>query len=359
MDERFKSRLDKFREKLREMNIEAALVTKRENYAYLSGFTGSTAWLVISQEDASLITDFRYAEQAARQAHGYNIVRYQGSALTAINDIISGKRLEALGFEETGTTYDKYLEYKDKLNVKGLVPLKGAVESLRIVKDSTEIETIKKAVSIADQAFAHVLSHIRPGVAEMEIAAEIEYFMKKQGAKGASFETIVASGERAAMPHGVASERRLKYGDVITLDFGAIYNDYCSDMTRTVFLGQPDEELKKIYGIVLKAQKMAASGAFAGLTGRQIDCIARDFIAGQGFGEYFGHGLGHGVGLEIHEEPRLSTAGCVEMKDGMVVTAEPGIYIPGLGGVRIEDIVVINGDSPIILTQSAKDLIII
>ncbi|MCX7923274.1 MAG: Xaa-Pro peptidase family protein [Clostridia bacterium] len=352
-------RLKKLREKLAEKGIDAALITKRENYVYFSGFTGTSAFLIISQNDAVIITDFRYAEQAKQQAGLYEVEQYHGSLIAALNDVIKKKGINKLGFEEGYLTYEKYSEYKKKLNVSEFSPLGGVLETLRMVKDQDEIEIIKKAVEIADNAFSHIINFIKPGVREIEVAAEIEYFMKRQGAKGASFETIVASGERASMPHGVASEKVINQGDVITLDYGAIYKEYCSDMTRTVFLGDPQPEIKKIYSIVLEAQQKALEGAAAGLTGKEIDFIARDIISKRGYEKNFGHGLGHGVGIEIHEEPRLSMAGSIKMENGMVVTVEPGIYVPGLGGVRIEDMIVINDDKPQILTQSTKDLIVI
>ncbi|HEX9060036.1 MAG TPA: M24 family metallopeptidase, partial [Clostridia bacterium] len=249
--------------------------------------------------------------------------------------------------------------YKNNLKIQGFVPLEGLIEKLRIKKDDSEIKKIKDAVKVADDTFSHVLKLIKPGVAEIEIAAEIEYYMKKNGAKGPSFETIVASGKRAALPHGVASEKKLEIGDAVTMDYGAIYGEYCSDMTRTVFLGKPADELLKIYRIVLDAQLKAIEGAIAGVSGKDIDAIARGHIETNGYGNCFGHGLGHGVGLEIHEEPRLSPMGNLIMKDGMVVTVEPGIYVTGLGGVRIEDMIVINGEKPEILTSSTKELIIL
>lgn len=355
----YAGRLAKFRQRLKENNIDGALITKRENYIYLSGFTGTSAYLLITQEAAVLITDFRYVEQAAKQAADFEIVKYQGGIISALNDEIKSKGIARLGFEESYVTFDRYQEYKTKLDMSEMVPLQGIIENLRMVKDEYELDIIRTAVNIADQAFTYILGVIRPGMTEAEVAAELEFFMKKQGAKGASFETIVASGVRSAMPHGVASEKVIEMGDVITLDYGAVYKEYCSDMTRTVFLGKPDEELKKIYNTVLAAQLRAEEKTVAGLTGSEIDAVARDFIADHGHGDYFGHGLGHSVGLEIHEEPRLSMAGKIAMQNGMVVTVEPGIYIEGLGGVRIEDIVVINGDKPLILTQSTKELIVI
>lgn len=359
MNEHIINRLAKLRKKMDAKGLDAVLVLMRENCTYLSGFTGTSACLVISRGDAILITDFRYAEQASLQAPLYEIVKYEGNAVAAIGEVLKSRGMDKVGFEETYLAYNKYIEYREKLGIKEFLPLEGAIENLRMVKDEKEINIIKKAVEIADNAFAHVLKYIKPGVSEIDIAAEIEYFMRKSGAFKASFDTIVASGERSSMPHGVASERKLKHKDAVTLDFGALYSDYCSDMTRTIFLGIVDNEMKKIYNIVLDAQLKAIEGAFSGLSGREIDKIARDAINKAGYGNNFGHGLGHGVGLQIHEEPRFSPNGHIEMKDGMVMTVEPGIYIKGYGGVRIEDIIVINGSEPVILTKSAKDMIII
>lgn len=352
-------RIDKLRLLLKEKEIDAALVTKRENYVYLSGFNGSFANLIITQNEAFLVTDFRYVEQAAKQASLYEIIEYKDSVLVTINNIVKRKGIDILGFEEEYTTFKKYREFEEKLNVKKIKPLAGIIDNLRMKKDSGELELIKKAVKIADDAFSHVLDYIKPGVKEIEVAAELEYYMKKQGAKDTSFDTIVASGHRSALPHGVASEKVIEHGDAVTMDFGAIFKDYCSDMTRTVFVGNPSGELSRIYNIVLSAQQSAIRGAKKGLTGKEIDSIARDVISKDGYGDYFGHGLGHGVGLEIHEEPRLSPKGSIIMDDGMVVTVEPGIYIPGLGGVRIEDMIVINGDNQLVLTESSKNMIVI
>jgi len=355
----YEKRLIGLRAKLREINADAALIAKRENYIYLSGFTGTFANLIITQDSAFLITDFRYVEQAAEQARLFEIIRYGGKLEDTLNELLIRKNVNILGFEETHLSFAEYSKYKEKLSVKELVPLGGAVEDLRMVKDETEIEIIRRAVQIADNAFTHILGCIKPGLAEVEIAAEIEYSMKKQGAEGASFETIVASGLRSSMPHGVASEKKVELGDVITMDFGAVYKGYCSDITRTVFLGRPRKELEHIYNIVLEAQLKSLEGAHKGLKGRDIDHIARKIITDAGFGEEFGHSLGHGVGLEIHEEPRFSPGSKQVMENGMAVTVEPGIYIKGEGGVRIEDLIVINDQNPIVLTKSPKELIVL
>jgi len=352
-------RIRELRSILSQKGMDAALITKRENYIYMSNFTGTFANLLITHDKAILVTDFRYTEQAKEQAQLYDVVQYQGNLNVTLNDLLTSNNVKVLGFEDDYLTFKAYDDLSKKLNVDKLVPLEGAIELLRLIKDSEEIELIKEAVRVADEAFSHVLKFIKPGVTESEIAAEIEYYLKKNGARGPSFDTIVASGWRASLPHGVASDKVVELGDAVTMDFGAIYNEYCSDMTRTVFVGQPKEELKKIYNIVLEAQKAGIFGAVSGLTGREIDKIARDIISDAGYGENFGHSLGHGVGIEIHEDPRLSQQGTVKMRNGMVVTIEPGIYVSGLGGVRIEDMIVINDGKPMVLTSSKKDMIIL
>ncbi|KNY26700.1 M24 family metallopeptidase [Pseudobacteroides cellulosolvens] len=353
------NRLKRLREKLKLKDIDAVLINKRENYFYLSGFTGSSAYLLISQEDAYLVTDFRYVEQSRNQASKYEVIECNGNSIDALNEIIKKIGIKKLGFEENYLTYKIFSEYKSSLLVSELLPFGRVIDELRFVKDEVELEVIRKAVKIGDEAFAHIIKVIKPGIKEIEIAAEIEYHMKKLGASGPSFDTIVASGKRAAMPHGVASEKVIEMGDIVTLDYGCIYNNYCSDMTRTVFVGEPDKELLKIYEIVKKAQYEASTSAYRGLKGKDIDNIARSIIAERGYGPNFGHSLGHGVGIEIHEEPRLSIRGEVIMENGMVVTVEPGIYVEGLGGVRIEDIIVINDQKPEVLTSSTKEIIIL
>ncbi|MDQ2085296.1 aminopeptidase P family protein [Herbivorax sp. ANBcel31] len=354
-----KKRLEKLRLKLKKTDMDAILITKRENYIYISGFTGTFAHVLVTQNDAVLLTDFRYASQAKKQAEQFEVVEFRGKLLESLNDIIKSKDIKTLGFEEDNVTYKKYISMKKNLKVKKLQPIDGIVEDVRVRKDSEEIENIKRAVKIADDAFSHILKYIKPGVREYEIALEIEHYMKKKGAKGISFETIVASGCRSSLPHGVATDKKIENNEAVTLDFGAVYNDYCSDMTRTVFVGQPEKELINIYDIVLKAQVASLKGAKKGLLGKEIDLIARGIIDKNGYGENFGHGLGHGVGLEVHEKPSLSKKGDVVMENGMVATVEPGIYVDNLGGVRIEDMVVINEGSPIVLTGSTKEIIVL
>jgi len=355
----FKNRLKKLRNELGIRYSEAVLITKRVNYMYISGFTGTSAIVYISENRAVLLTDFRYVEQATSQAADFEIIQYSGSAFDKLNQLIESDSIQTLYFEDRDVTFYEYDEYTAKLKVEVFLPLGKTIEKLRRVKDQWEIELIRGAVDVADKVFLHILPFIKPGVAEIELAAEMEHHMRRLGASGPSFDTIVASGQRASMPHGVASEKKIEAGDVITMDFGALYKGYCSDITRTVFLGNPDKELARIYKIVLEANQKGLEAVICGIAGRDVDDVSRQYIADQGFGDNFGHGLGHGVGLEIHEEPSLSMRADLLLEDGMVVTVEPGIYVPGLGGVRIEDMVVVNGAKADILTKASKELLVL
>lgn len=359
MPDIYKNRLEKLRARMRKDNIDAALVTERVNYMYMSGFTGTSAILFIDENRAALLTDFRYVEQAASQAPDYEIVQYRGGQFDELNRLIETDGIKTLSFEDSRLTYAQYSEYREKLKVSGFVPLGRTFEELRIIKDETEVDVIRQAVKIADNVFSHILEYIKPGVTEIELAAEMEHEMRREGAIGPSFDTIIASGLRASMPHGVASEKKIEAGDVITLDFGALYKGYCSDMTRTVFLGKPDPEIARIYNIVLGANQLGLDTVKCGMQGKDVDAVVRKFISDAGFGDNFGHGLGHGVGLEIHEDPTLSLRGDLVLKAGMIATIEPGIYVTGLGGVRIEDMVVIGEDNISILTASSKEMIVL
>jgi Xaa-Pro aminopeptidase len=240
-----------------------------------------------------------------------------------------------------------------------LVPSEGIVEKQRMIKDGGEIAIMQEAANLADRAFEHILSYIKPGVSEKDIALELEVFMRSQGATSSSFETIVASGERSALPHGVASDRIIGRDEFVKLDYGAYYNGYCSDITRTVVVGKPSDKHREIYEIVKEAQQYALDNLVPGMTGKEGDALTRDIITRYGYGEYFGHGTGHGLGMEIHEAPRLSLTGDIVLVPGMTVTVEPGIYLPGFGGVRIEDDVVVTDKGIRILTSSPKQLIVL
>lgn len=349
------TRIKQIRNLLHQNSLDGILIEKPENRRYVAGFTGTTGSVLITRQEALFFTDFRYTVQAKQQCNGYKIIEI--SRTYPLTDALKELDLNRLGIEEDYMTYGKYIDYKEKLTAIELVPLKGALIKLRSIKSQEEIELIQRAASIADDCFSHILSYIKPGMRELEIALEIEYFMKKRGASGLSFESIVASGQRSSLPHGVASDKIVEAGDLITLDFGCIFNGYCSDMTRSFVLGQATEKQKEIYHIVLEAQEAALKAVAPGIKGKELDQIARDIIKQKGYGEFFGHGLGHGVGLEIHELPHVNSLGEIDMEPGMVITIEPGIYIPEFGGVRIEDLVVVTESGFRVLSKSKKNLL--
>lgn len=347
------SRLAAIRALLAEQNLAAVIVSKPENRLYFSGFTGSSGLLLVSADAARLITDFRYVEQATRQAPDFAVVRHGADiyeTLAAEVKAIGGQRI---GFESDFVTWDAY---KRLINVGGeLAPLH--LDKLRMVKDDDELAALRRAVRIADDAFSHILSYIHPGVSERDIALEMEYFMRRQGAEKMAFDMIVASGARSALPHGRASSKCIAAGDFITMDFGAVYGGYHSDITRTVVVGKATPRQREIYRLVLIAQTAGLAAVSPGRVCREVDADARKVIIDAGYGEYFGHGLGHGVGLAIHEEPRLSPACDATLAPGMTVTVEPGVYIPDWGGVRIEDTVLVTAAGVEVLTASGKELI--
>lgn len=352
------SRICNLRKKLIDKGFDAILVVKPENQYYLSGFDGE-GFLVIGKERAIIFTDFRYVEEAKSKTVGTEIVELEYTVppyKKCAKELIS-MGVKKIAVEGHYLTLKSYEDMKKFFNGIEIVSTENLVEELRAVKDEMELEFIKKAQAITDKAFTHILDYIRPGIAESDIAAEIEYFVKKNGADGLAFQTIVASGPRSSLPHGKPTSRKLEAGDFVTIDFGARFNHYCSDMTRTVFLGELDKEKERIYNIVFDAQKRALEYIKAGVSGKDVDAVAREFIDKKGFGKNFGHSLGHGVGLEVHEGPRLSQKGDDCLLPGMVVTVEPGIYIEGFGGVRIEDLVVVTDDGCINLTHSPKDII--
>ncbi|MED5077028.1 Xaa-Pro peptidase family protein [Geobacillus stearothermophilus] len=351
-------KLERLRALLEEQHLDGLLVTNGCNRRYITGFTGTAGVALVSRQGAVFITDFRYVEQAAKQVEGFEIVQHSGPIVDEIAKQVKRLGIKTLGFEQEHVTYAAYKAYEEAIDAE-LAPTSHVVEKLRLIKSGAEIKILKEAAEIADAAFAHILSFIRPGVKEIEVANELEFFMRKQGASSSSFDTIVASGYRSALPHGVASEKTIERGELVTLDFGAYYKGYCSDLTRTVAVGQVSAELQTIYGIVLEAQQRGMRGIKAGMTGKEADALTRDYIREQGYGDYFGHSTGHGIGLEIHEGPTLSARSDAVLEPGMVVTVEPGIYIPGLGGVRIEDDAVITADGNEALTHSPKELIIL
>ncbi|MBV7389797.1 M24 family metallopeptidase [Enterococcus alishanensis] len=351
-------RTEKLRELMKKEVVDSYLVTSPANLRYLTNFTGTAGMALITLEEAYFITDFRYMEQAAEQVADFTILQHSGNIVETIIDIIEKNQLQVLAFEDTQMTFADYTVFEESLAIE-LSPASGLIESLREIKDDDEVAIIKKACTIADAAYEYILKTIRPGMTEIEVANQIDFYMRSLGATGVSFDTIVASGIRSALPHGVASEKVITPGDMITLDFGCVYQGYVSDITRTFAIDDPGEELRKIYQIVLDAQLAVLDAAQAGVSGAQLDGVARDIITTAGYGENFGHSTGHGIGLEIHEGPLLSRRNDQLVKVGNVVTNEPGIYIPNLGGVRIEDDLLILAEGNQILTESSKELIIL
>ncbi|MCM3179987.1 M24 family metallopeptidase [Cytobacillus horneckiae] len=351
-------KIQKLRATFEKLGIDGFLVTSSYNRRYMSNFTGSAGVVLISNDKALFITDFRYTEQAGKQCQGYEVVQHTGSIPEKLASLVQQLGIKKLGFEQDHVTYSSYQTFDKAIDAE-LVPISGEIEKLRLIKDESEIKILKGAANIADAAFTHILNFIQPGKTEIEVANELEFFMRKEGATSSSFDMIVASGHRGALPHGVASDKVIEKGELVTLDFGAYYNGYVSDITRTVAVGQPDAKMQEIYHIVLEAQLRGMKGIKPGITGKEADALTRDYITEKGYGDNFGHSTGHGIGLEVHEGPGLSSKSDIVLEPGMVVTCEPGIYLPGLGGVRIEDDTIITKDGNENLNSSKKELIIL
>lgn len=353
------NRISKLRQSLEKLQVDALLVTNPVNRTYLTGFTGTAGQVLITESRAVLFTDFRYVTQANEQAAGFEVVEHDSAnPLAAVREALRTAGLGRLGFEQENVSFGAYQRFASELGGDiTLVPTAGAVERLRRIKDAGEIAIIREAVALSDTAFSHILTFIKPGMKETEVSLELETFMRRKGATSTSFSTIVASGERSALPHGVASDRVIGTNEFLKMDFGALYKGYCSDMTRTVFIGEPTAKHRQIWDIVLEAQLACLSGLKPGMTGKEGDALARDIIAKYGYADNFGHGTGHSVGMEIHESPNLNKRESSVLEPGMVVTVEPGIYLPGFGGVRIEDMVVITETGCDILTKSSKQFI--
>ncbi|WP_334077061.1 Xaa-Pro peptidase family protein [Paenibacillus sanfengchensis] len=353
------TRVEGLRKVMEREQLEALWVTNAFNRRYLTGFTGSSGYVLVTRQKAFLLTDFRYMTQAAEQSPGFEIVQHGPSVVENLKELLSAEGIKELGFEETNMVFSTYRALERDLQPCKLVPVGGLVEELRLYKDDDELELMKQAADLADRTYLHMLEVLKPGVTEWDMALELETFMRKQGAAGTSFDTIVASGERSALPHGVASSRVIQRNEFVTMDFGAYMNGYCSDITRTVFIGEPTAKHREIYDIVLEAQMHTLEFLRPGMTGREADALARDIITRYGYGEQFGHSTGHGLGMEVHEEPRVSKLSDTILRPGMVVTVEPGIYIPGFGGVRIEDDVVITENGAKRLTESTKEFMML
>jgi len=347
-------RLNKLRQTLAEQNLDAILVSQPENRRYLSGFTGSAGWLLISAERAVLATDFRYYEQVGREAPGFELARITDEFQKLLPALLADLGVRRLGFESQHVTVDQLATWSRAGEGVEWVPLQDTVETLRMVKEEGEIESLRRSVAVTDAAFSHLLEVIRPGMTEQEAAWEIEAYMRTHGASKIAFDLIVAAGPNGALPHARASDQIIRPGEPIVVDIGCVVDGYCSDMTRTFCLGRPEARYLEVWNLVLQAQEAAEAGLRAGLSGVEADALARQVIQAAGYGEQFGHGLGHGVGLAIHERPRASRLSTDILAAGMSLTVEPGIYLPGEFGVRLEDLVIIRQEGVEVLTRSPK-----
>jgi Xaa-Pro aminopeptidase len=345
-------------QKLAEKEIEGIFISQPENRFYLSGFDGSAGYLFITANDAVLATDFRYVEQSKAEAPDYQVFQIAGKVEEWFPRLVGEANIKRLGFESEGVTFAFHRQLSDALSKAGseleLVPVDGLVESLRIVKEPEEIALIARAAEITDNALDHLMGKIRPGMTESEAAWEIERFMREHGSQPVAFEVIVQSGPNSALPHARPSERQIGPGEPVVIDIGARFGGYASDLTRTVCLGAPDATFKKVYDIVLGAQLAALALVKEGMTGEAADNLARTIIKEAGHGEAFGHSLGHGVGLAVHEAPRLGPNSTEVLASGMVFSIEPGIYLPGWGGVRIEDLVTLEKGNIKVLSKAPK-----
>ena len=352
----FTERLANLYDKLQAEQVDAILITKAANVTYFSGFRGDSSALLIGKNFRHLVTDGRYVEQAKRQAKNFALVEQTDGLFKKLVDEIKSAGAKIVGVEANVMTVAQRDYLARELNGVEFKSLE--LDTLRQVKDAAEIEMIRKACAIADDAFAQVLQVIKPNVREVEVAAELEYFMRRFGSEKTAFTTIVASGVRGSLPHGVATDKKIQSGEFVTLDFGATFNGYRSDITRTVVVGKSSVEQRKMYDAVFDAQAYGLEVITEGKSGKDVDAAVRERLKVSGYEKYFVHGLGHGVGLEVHEEPRLSRLSkCEHLLTGMIVTDEPGVYVANFGGVRIEDTVLVTDGRAEPLTRSPKTLI--
>lgn len=353
-------RLAKLRAEMVNHGVEAYLITNPYNRRYITGFTGSAGVAMVTQDEAIFITDFRYVEQVKLQCPHFRLeIQTTPVIWQTVSEVTKKLGIQKLGFEDTSLTFAQFQVLSQGNTAIDYVPAPKLVEELRMVKSDEELAKIRHAASIADRTFEQIIQYVQPGMKESDVQLRLKVLMLEMGATAPSFDIIVASGVRSALPHGVASDKVIEQGDLVTLDFGALYQGYVSDLTRTFIMGKPNEKQKEIYDIVLEAQKNAVAALRPGLTGVEADAVARNIITERGYGEFFGHGTGHAIGLEVHEDPRLSQMSPYILKSGNVVTVEPGIYIPEFGGVRIEDDVLITESGHEVLTHSTKELIIL
>ena len=352
------NRLKKLRQGLAEKETEAILISQPENRYYLSGFDGSSGFLLVTKQDTVLATDSRYIEQAKAQSPDYEIFQITNDMADWFPELVARLGSKSLGFEARHITFSLYRQLSDILNKSQdrlrLVPIDRLVESIRAIKEPEEIEFVTKAVDIADSAFEYIENMIHIGMSEAEVAWETEKFMREKGSQPMPFDIIVASGPNSALPHAKPSPRVIQAGEPVVIDIGAKFDGYSSDLSRTICLGTPDKTFNKIYDTVLGAQLTAIAIIKEGMIGEEADSLARVIIEQAGHGEAFGHSLGHGIGLAPHESPRLGPKSLEHLVDGMVFTIEPGIYVIGWGGVRIEDTVALESGGIRVISKARK-----
>ena len=352
------NRIAAAREYLKRMDLDALLVTSMHNIRYFSGFTGSDGVVVISGDGLWFLTDSRYRTQAEEEVHGFSLIEYRRK-LEECAALLGEQGFVRVGFEASSVTVAQHALLKEAFPSGPLVALPGEFDSMRAVKDQEELAALEKIATLASHAFLALIPEIKPGVTERRLALRLEWLLREAGADAASFDFIVASGPRGGLPHAHPTDRAIGFGELVTFDFGGVLGGYCSDETVTVAVGSADLRQQEIYRTVKEAHDLALELVRPGVTCLEVDAAARDHITGKGFGEFFGHGTGHGVGLDIHEKPVVSLRSEEILEEGMVITIEPGIYLPQWGGVRIEDTLCVTRDGSRILTKVPKELMIL
>ncbi len=348
--------IKKFRQLMRDKDLDGLFVHKPENLLYLSGFSGTLGAAFLIGEDNYLLVDSRYEEQAREQCPDFTVIL--SDRPWYIEKL--AEDCGSIGYEDDYLTVNVWRELGEHIPKETRLQACGSeIAALRLIKSESEIEILQRAVDIADDAFRHILPFLKEGVKEIDIATELDFYMRSQGASGPSFDFIVACGQRSALPHGVASDNELKAHEPILMDYGCIYKHYCSDITRTVFLGEPEPEMRQLYYVVKEGQQRAYRKAFPGVKICRAEQVVREYFQEVDLEQYFGHSLGHGVGLEIHELPVVNKKNDDIFAPGMVFTLEPGVYIPGVGGIRIEDMVYMTPNGAFTMTGAPKDLIIL
>lgn len=344
---------------LQERQLDAMVIMAPSNRFYASKFRSTAGMVLITPKRAWFLVDFRYIEAARAAISGMDVIQVDGKYYDYLSSQAKEQHFSRVGFEQSGITYQEYIRLKTCMKDAQLVPAEELLLQLRQVKAPAELEAIRTAQRISEAAFAEILNFIQPGRTERDIQVELDYRMQKAGGEGLAFDSIVVSGANSSKPHGVPTDKPVEAGDFLTMDFGCQYGGYCADMTRTVAIGHATDEMRQVYDIVLRAQREAMAHIHAGMAGSMADAFARDIIRDAGYGAYFGHALGHGVGIDIHEAPSFASRYDALIPAGAVMSVEPGIYLPGKFGVRIEDLVVVQEEGVTSLNASEKELIIL